>query len=372
MKWTLKNIALIVMCAMLLITVVMAAVVIGKVAPIMGALMSPPDPVTPSNPTADTTAPTEDPTQPTTKPEATDPAHTHNYAVLMMQQKATCTRAGYSIYACDCGSTHIQDHVDAKGHSYGASEQIRPSCTAEGYTMRKCTVCGDEDKGDVKAALGHDDRLVDSQKADCEQDGFEKYKCSRSGCDYEYTVETGKATGHNFAVVGEPTEPGCENKGVTERACKNCGKSEREEKPALGHSFGDWEVTVEPSAGNPGEQTQTCSACGGKKTRACELKLIDPTKIESENGYQYTVNVVAKDSAGQDVTVYIYEIYDAGRFDPMNIRYDAQEGLIVSFTDKDGKTQTYYLGKGNGTLKINENGQKVEPGQDKSEQNPTE
>ncbi len=353
MKWTPKNIALIVMCGMLLITVVMAGVVIGKVAPIMGAMMNPPEPVVPSDPTNDTTVPTTDPIKPTTKPEATDPAHVHDYVELVLEQKATCTRAGYSIYACDCGSTHMQDHVDAKGHSYGAGQQVKPTCTEEGYTLRKCTVCGDQDKRDVKDALGHDHQLVDSQIANCEQGGFEEYKCSR--CDDTKKENVVEAAGHDYELK-ETHEPTCTVDGYEKYICSVC-EQEKEEvtEEKTGHDFGDWEVEAEPSAGNPGEETRVCKVCEEKETRACELS-VNPQKTDTAEGYHYIVTVCGKDLAGKDVVVYTYDIYDHGRFADMHFTYDAESGLIVTFTDAEGNPKTYAVEAGNTSLILNEEG----------------
>lgn len=371
MKWTPKNIALIVMCGMLLITVVMAAVVIGEVAPIMSAMMNPPAPVVPSDPTEDSTAPTMDFTKPTTKPEATDPSHVHDYIKLVMEQKATCTRAGYAIYACDCGSTHMQDHVDAKGHSYGASQQVKPTCTEEGYTLRKCTVCGDQDKRDIKNALGHDYQLVNEQKATCEQGGFEEYKCSR--CNDTKKENEVAAAGHDYELKAS-YEPTCTEDGYEKYACSACGLEKKEVTAAkTGHDFGDWEVTREPAAGDSGEETRVCKFCEEKETRACELTVKAP-QTETAEGYHYIVTVCAKDSDGKDVNVYTYDIYDAGRIDKNKIdfAYEVQKGLIVTFVDKNGKTRTYELGIGKETLHIDENGQEVVPDQGGTEEDPNE
>lgn len=362
MKWTPKNIALIVMCGMLLITVVMAGVVIGKVAPIMGALMNPPAPAVPSDPTADTTAPTTQPTQPTTKPEATDPAHVHEYEKLVLEQQATCTRAGYSIYACDCGATHMQDHVDAKGHNYGASQQVKPTCTEEGYTLRKCTVCGDQDKRDVKAALGHDYQLVNEQKATCEQGGFEEYKCTR--CDDTKKENVVEATGHDYELKAT-YEPTCTEDGYKKYVCSVC-ELEKDEvtEEKTGHDFGDWEVTVEPSAGDPGEEERVCKVCEEKETRACELEVI---KELSADNVHYIVDV----GAG-NVTVYSYDIENRSTYQ-LQFAYDAESGLIVTLSDADGKPEkTYALEAGNNSLILDEEGLPGTPDEGEQEEEPSD
>ena len=367
---TTKRIVLIIMCAMLVLTVVMAAIVIGKVSPLFGALVDSPDPTNPSEPSTQTEPTTETTTNPpestTTNPSA--PPHEHVWGIRE-QQEATCEAAGYIIYECTCGETKMETK-DVLEHSFGAGKLVAPNCTDTGYTERKCSRCGKTEHEDVQEALGHDWEFVKSVKVSCEVSGYDEYRCKRAGCtevDHQNVVS---ATGHKW-VKGDTYVPTCTEDGYTEYTCSNADcpiKTKQDDKiAALGHDFGDWKVTTDPVAGKPGEETRECKRenCGLKETRETELRFpVEGWKYSGIDGNAtvYTINVAAKNAAGEEVIVYSYEIRDQGRFEDMRFTYDAESGLVIVFTDKNNNVRTYTLAPGNHSIAIDENGdQKTEP-----------
>lgn len=379
---TAKRIVLIIMCAMLLLTVIMAAVVIGKVAPVLGALLDPQEGTVPTEPSAITepsttgtadpstqpTSPTTEATDPPTQPtspttEATEPStqpatqsHEHEFTSLTQQVQATCSAAGYNIYTCSCGQTEMRDYVDPIGHRYGPGQLIAPTCTEEGYTERKCTDCGTVDKQDVKEPTGHNYEETEVREVTCEEDGYVEYKCT--GCEDIKREDIVEATGHQMEVV-EVVEPGCAEDGYTVYHCTLCEEEIHDDVVgAAGHSFGDWEVTTDPSAGRPGAQSRQCAVCGETEERACELGIVDVRKSESSDSWNYIIKVGAKNAEGEDVAVYTYEVYDYGRFGSTDFAYGNESGLIISFEDNAGQLQTYQLTTAQ-PLYINEDG---EPG----------
>ena len=368
---TTKRIVLIIMCAMLVLTVVMAAIVIAKVSPLFSALMDNPDPVVPTEPstqteptTETTTNPTTDPTTNTTTSPSTQP-HEHAFVNVREQQEATCEATGYIIYECACGESKMETK-EALGHSFGAGKLVSPNCTDIGYTERKCSRCGKIEHEDIQEALGHDWEFVKSVKVSCEVSGYDEYRCKRVGCtevDHQNVVS---ATGHKW-VKGDTYVPTCTEDGYTEYTCSNADcpvKTKQDNKvPALGHDFGDWEVTTDPVAGKPGEETRECKRekCDHKETRETELKIPATNgQLKREDGkvWIYTINVAAKNAAGKEVVVYSYEVTDRSPFKDMMFTYDAETGLIIVFADKDGKERTYTLAPGNYSIIIDENGDK--------------
>lgn len=138
----------------------------------------------------------------------------------------TCTAKGYTTYKCSsCGDTYKADYKDAKGHSYtskvtkaatctaegtktftcscGSSytEKIaktahkyvdtvtKPTCTKEGYTTHKCSVCGNSYTDAKKAATGHSYTSKVTTEATCEKDGVKTYTCSKCGDKYTEAIE---------------------------------------------------------------------------------------------------------------------------------------------------------------------------------------
>ena len=56
------------------------------------------------------------------------------------REEPTCTEPGLQHQACACGETQSID-IDALGHDISVEEIIQPTCTKQGYTIRKCSRC---------------------------------------------------------------------------------------------------------------------------------------------------------------------------------------------------------------------------------------
>jgi len=97
----------------------------------------------------ETTAPVETTVPETTVPETT--VHEHDYKAKKVEP--TCTKKGYTAYACACGESYRDDYVDAKGHQYKETK-VEPTETTEGYTRHECQVCGDTYDDNFVDALG--------------------------------------------------------------------------------------------------------------------------------------------------------------------------------------------------------------------------
>lgn len=73
-------------------------------------------------------------------PPVHEETHTHKYEVTKFVQ-ATCSKDGYTLYACSCGDSY-KEAVVSGGHTY-AETVIAPTENAGGYTQYFCTKCGD-------------------------------------------------------------------------------------------------------------------------------------------------------------------------------------------------------------------------------------
>ena len=78
-------------------------------------------------------------------------------------------------------------------HNYVVTKIVEPTCTTKGYSVFKCTSCGDEYEGNVKLALGHN-YDVETVEATCTTYGCIKHTCLNCGDTYETDVRTALGT----------------------------------------------------------------------------------------------------------------------------------------------------------------------------------
>ena len=311
LKLTPKQLMLIIMSVLLVLTVTMSAIVVSKVGNIVKGLGGPSvnQPATPGPQPSGTDAPTQgketEPaptdTKAPTKPQETEPDHEHVYK-KSQTVAATCTDMGYTIYLCSCGKNDIRDFHDARGHKYGEEELLEASCGKTGYRQAICQRCGAVDTREVFDALEHDYELVEKQELTCVQNGYEEYKC------------------------------------------KHCGDVKREnEQEAQGHQWEEpSQIVKDPTDVAPGEEQKTCTVCGETET-----VLISPTGdveitskgVRDENGWKEYVFKVGTQS---NPDVYIYSIWIAAEHTKLEAVF-SMSGLTVTYEDGDGVKQQHIL-----------------------------
>ena len=315
-----KQIMLILMSVLLLLTVIMASIVLDRVGGLFQLINVPEESTgttqssSPTSPTANTDAssvPT-DTTIPTT-PLATDPAHVHNLT-KSQTVSPTCTNWGYTVYACSCGKTDTRDFVDPKGHNYSEPVVVPVSCETDGYTQRTCSRCNDVDKQDVTPALGHDYKLTKAYSSTCVDDGYEEHTCSN---------------------------------------CKNTKKENV--KVAPGHSFSDWTVTEAATDTTPGKTQRTCDTCHKVETQGI-LPLQKGTITQflntDEEWTSYVIRITWKNPQKVDTYNVYIGLSDRG------IGYEyTDDGLTITYTVNGAeKKYTFPLDEENPVLTVNKNG----------------
>lgn len=312
LKLTPKQLMLIIMSALLVLTVTMSAIVFAKVGDMVNGLGGPAmnQPATPGPRPSGTDAPTQgkdtEPaptqTQAPTKPQETEPDHEHSY-VKSQTVAATCTDLGYTIYLCNCGKSDIRDFHNARGHKYGEEELLEATCGQTGYRQATCQRCGAVDTREVFDALEHDYELVEKQELTCVQNGYEEYKC------------------------------------------KHCDDVKREnEQEAQGHQWEEpSQIVKEPTEVAPGEEEHTCSICGDTETILIpptgdvDIQLTSPPNIVGDwTKYEYKVGTESNTS------VYTYSIWIEGDHSNMSATFSSS-GLTVTYEDADGEKQQYIL-----------------------------
>ena len=178
----------------------------------------------------------------------------------------TCSATGLTagVQCSACGQDIVaQEIVAALGHTWD-SVVTAPTCTEQGYTFHKCSVCEDEKTDSYVAALGHTEEIISGKAPTCTETGLTEGKhCSVCGQTLKAQEEL--AIVNHTEVVVSATAPTCTETGLTAgKACSVCGVTlvAQEEVAATGHI----EVTVPaiaPECGKSGWTEGTkCSACG--------------------------------------------------------------------------------------------------------------
>ncbi len=123
--------------------------------------------------------------------------------------------------------------ADAHEHNYAEIEDTRvnPTCTNNGSTKYKCTICGEVIEKELPA-LGHDwDGGVRSGD-------YITYYCRREGCSETKTEESQHTHTYDEGIVTQAAT--CGAPGVLTRTCAICGQQIQEEIPATGqHQYGE-------------------------------------------------------------------------------------------------------------------------------------
>ncbi|MDD6200180.1 MAG: hypothetical protein PUB93_02800 [Firmicutes bacterium] len=298
---TTKRILFAVLCVLLILVIIMTGIVISKVKALFRpANPYPTDPSGATQPSATESTPISLPTQPSESIGSTEPGHEHAF-VLKERYPASCDSFGWTEYVCECGRVDVRDRVDPLGHNYGHGKVVSPTCTDGGYTEFVCTRCGYIDRRDENAALGHAWDAGTEMPATCTEDACTLFHCTREGC-------------------------------------QETKKENIQEGTATGHTFGEWET-----AGD-GTTHRFCQVCGQEETMTVGITSTVRESAVDDAGTAYVRYTITVGTA-ETPNAYIYTILDYLDTDPPSFRYVPEEGLIVTYTDAEGQSQTVTLEK---------------------------
>ena len=213
----------------------------------------------------------------------------HTWSKWTTTKKATCTADGSKTKTCSvCKKTETATIAKLR-HDYAATV-VKPTCTKQGYTLHKCSRCGDSYKDTYKSALGHTwSKWTTTKAATCTADGSKTRTCSV--CKKTETATIAKL-GHSYkATVVKPT---CSAKGYTLHKCSRCGDNYKDTyKDATGHSWSKWTTTKKATCTAAGSKTRTCSVC--KKTETATIAKL---------GHDYAATVVKPTCTKQGYTLH--------------------------------------------------------------------
>lgn len=142
----------------------------------------------------------------------------------------TCTAQGYTVHICALCGISYKDSYTSLDHNY-QQEVISPTCTAQGYTLYTCTMCGAA-YTDNYVPVTHDyqESVV---PATCTVQGYTLHTCTLCGDAYK---DNYIPASHDYR--GTVTPPTCTAGGYTTYTCSRCGSSyQADATAALGHQY---------------------------------------------------------------------------------------------------------------------------------------
>ena len=181
----------------------------------------------------------------------------HNW-VLLDSTPATCLTLGYDRYLCiECGQIEKRDYEAALGHAYQSSVIREATCETPGKTLDICQRCGDTKETTIPQ--GEHDFSTSTIAATCTSPGYTLRECAV--CGERHIEDITPALAHNY--VSRTTPATCEGGGKTIHLCEGCGSSFITDYTApLGHSWDEGTEVIGSSCTGQGMTEYTCVRCG--------------------------------------------------------------------------------------------------------------
>ena len=181
----------------------------------------------------------------------------HNWT-LLDSVDPTCLTLGYDRYLCiECGQIEKRDYEAALGHAYQSSVIREATCETPGKTLDICQRCGDTKETTIPQ--GEHDFSTSSVAATCTSPGYTLRECSI--CGERHIEDITAALPHNY--VSKTTPATCEGGGKTIHLCEGCGSSFITDYTSpLGHSWDEGKEITDATCTGEGMTEYTCVRCG--------------------------------------------------------------------------------------------------------------
>lgn len=201
--------------------------------------------------------------------------HKHNYAEVNSVTSA-CGARGYVDYACSiCGAEKtVASQTYHSQHSF-VTTLVPPTCTADGYTVKKCQYCGYTYTTDPTQRTEHSfyTKTIDPS---CTEDGYTAEECKYCGYIRDKKVITKLGHSYENTVVA----PTCTENGYDLRYCVNCGDQIRSNYVGPKHKWGAYTTTKKATYAATGVKTRICSVCKAKSTASIpKLTVSAPASV---------------------------------------------------------------------------------------------
>ena len=199
--------------------------------------------------------------------------HTHSYT-SKVQQVATCTTHGRTLFSCACGDSYYE-WTSTTEHNYTA-KVTEPTCEVYGYITYYCT-CGKSYQGDIISPQGHTGTYTIVKEPSCSEKGIERYACP---CGFTLDLDIYEEP-HTWEVT-ESVKSTCVVTGYNVWTCKVCGFSytSYDSGPySQGHTYEF--IEVKPA---------TCTEKSLIEKTCIDCHYVDDTTYTAMLGHLYTFN----------------------------------------------------------------------------------
>lgn len=179
--------------------------------------------------------------------------------------------------------------MDADGHCYDMQSYTAPTCTTQGISVLKCTMCGNTKQCVVSEPV-HKSVVDTGTPATCTQDGLtDGAHCSV--CSKVLTPQTTlTALGHSFTSYVSDNNAACTVDGTETAKCDRCEEKDTRvvKDSRLGHTYDQWTVLEPASCLKIGLEYARCTVCTQMETRDIPIGDHAPAAAVRENAVEST------------------------------------------------------------------------------------
>ena len=212
-------------------------------------------------------------------------SHTHTPGGWKTTLKPTCTATGEKVRRCtDCNCIVEIESINALDHKSGTpTTKIPATCTAEGLKTVCCEACGVVLSEEIIQKKDHTPADWQTAKAATCTDSGEKVRIC-TDCNSVVEVESIDPLGHKESEVAVTNkEATCTAEGEKVYLCERCGITlKTEEIPKTEHVPGKWEIIADPTCTQSGLKQQCCALCGALLGEPVEIAPHDHNPGEWE------------------------------------------------------------------------------------------